>query len=316
MADRGDDRERAGSPTPPTSSARCGVAVERVGGPVSAWHLDRVTACIAQAQGRYAEAAAVGRRGFDRMRAIEPAPATGAYFALQCALAGHVGVSVEAEAFLGAFESPPRFRTIQRLSQAVLLLRRGPRRRGRRVLPAGGPARHLVAAGVLRAARLRLRHARHRAAGPGRRPRRAARPAAPYRGEHAIGGGVAYLGPVALALGRGAVALGRLDEAVDDLARRRARDRAGAPGYVAEAATTSPRPCSPAATGRPRAGRTAAAECAGLVAALGMAAYAEPDRRAVGRLSRPTTRCSARGRRRWRRWSPRASPTGRSPSGW
>ena len=77
------------------------VAVERVGGPVSAWHLDRVTACLAQAQGRYAEAAAVGRRGFERMRPIEPAPATGAYFALQCALACHVGVTDRGRAVLG-----------------------------------------------------------------------------------------------------------------------------------------------------------------------------------------------------------------------
>jgi hypothetical protein len=38
------------------------VAVDRLGGPVSAWHLDRVAACVAQAQGRYAEAAANGRR--------------------------------------------------------------------------------------------------------------------------------------------------------------------------------------------------------------------------------------------------------------
>src|SRR6185312_2933362 len=102
-----------------------GVAVERVGGPVSAWHRDRVAACLAQAQGRYVEAAEIGRRGFARMRPIEPAPASGAYFALQCALAGHVGVSADAEPFLGAFASPPRFRTIQRLSQAVLLIAAG-----------------------------------------------------------------------------------------------------------------------------------------------------------------------------------------------
>ena len=43
------------------------VAVERVGGPVSAWHHDRVAACIAQARGRYDEAAAIGRRGFERV---------------------------------------------------------------------------------------------------------------------------------------------------------------------------------------------------------------------------------------------------------
>ena len=74
------------------------VAVEQVGGPVSAWHLDRVTACIAQAQGRYADAAAAGRRAFDRMRAVELAPATGAYFGLQSALVRHVGVTDEATA--------------------------------------------------------------------------------------------------------------------------------------------------------------------------------------------------------------------------
>ncbi|MGH2944207.1 MAG: LuxR family transcriptional regulator, partial [Solirubrobacteraceae bacterium] len=102
------------------------VAVEWVGGPVSAWHLDRVTACIAQAQGRYAEAAAAGRRGFDRMRAVEPAPATGAYFALQCALASHVGVTDEAAAFAQQpFDPPPRFTTMARLSRAFLLLRAG-----------------------------------------------------------------------------------------------------------------------------------------------------------------------------------------------
>ena len=62
------------------------VAVEQVGGSVSAWHLDRVTSCIAQGQGRYAGAAAVGRRAFDRTRAVEPASAACSYFGLQSAL--------------------------------------------------------------------------------------------------------------------------------------------------------------------------------------------------------------------------------------
>lgn len=79
-----------------------------------------------QAQGRYDEAAAVGRRGFERMRGVEPAPASGVYFALQCALAGHVGVSDEAAGFARqAFEPPPRFRTMAKLSRAYLLLRAG-----------------------------------------------------------------------------------------------------------------------------------------------------------------------------------------------
>jgi hypothetical protein len=99
------------------------VAVERVGGPLSAWHLDRVTACIAQAQGRYADAAAAGRRAFDRMRPVEPAPAAGSYFGLQRALARHVGVTEEALAFAQRpFGGPPRFITMGWIVRALLLL--------------------------------------------------------------------------------------------------------------------------------------------------------------------------------------------------
>jgi DNA-binding CsgD family transcriptional regulator len=88
---------------------------------VSAWHLDCVSACIAQAQGRYADATAVGRRGFDRMRAVEPAPATGAYFALQCALTSHIGVTDAAAAFVHPLplDPPPRFRTMARLHRRL-----------------------------------------------------------------------------------------------------------------------------------------------------------------------------------------------------
>src|SRR6185312_807189 len=100
---------------------------------------------------------------------------------------------------------------------------------------------------------------------------------APFRDEHAIGSGVAYMGPVALALGRGAVALGRLDEAVDHLEAAAALAvAAGAPGFVAEArhhlATALLARGGPG--DRDRA-RVAATECVGLVEALGMTAYAE-----------------------------------------
>jgi DNA-binding CsgD family transcriptional regulator len=58
----------------------------------------------------------------------------------------------------------------------------------------------------------------------------------PFRGEHAVGNGVAYLGPVELTLGRGAAVLGRLDDAVEDLtAAVHQAGCAGAPGFVAEA---------------------------------------------------------------------------------
>ncbi len=254
-----------------------GVAVERVGGPVSAWHRDRVAACLAQAQGRYADAAAIGARGFARMRPIEPAPARGAYFALQCALAEHVGVLPEAEMFLQPFDPPPRFRTMLRLSRAVLLLAAGRRAEADASYRQAGPLgtwslpaffvlpgyvyAALVTAELGRIADLAgvLEHL------------------APFRDEHAIGNGVAYLGPVALTLGRGSLALGRLDEGVDHLeAAVTLAATAGAPGFVAEAryhlATALLARGDPG--DRDRA-RTAATECAGLVAALGMAAYTE-----------------------------------------
>ena len=147
-----------------------------------------------------------------------------------------MGVSAEAEAFLGAFESPPRFRTIQRLSQAVLLLAAGRAAEADASYRQAGPLgtwslpaffvlpgyvyATLVTAQLGRVADLAALLDR----------------LAPFRDEHAIGGGVAYLGPVALALGRGAVALGRLDEGVDHLSAAVALATAiGAPGYVAEA---------------------------------------------------------------------------------
>ncbi|HLK96024.1 MAG TPA: AAA family ATPase [Nocardioidaceae bacterium] len=213
------------------------LAVQRVGGPTSAWHLERVTACVAQAQGRYAEAAAVGRRGFDRMRAVEAAPAAGVYFALQCALAGHVGISDEAAAHARQeFEPPPRFRTMARFTRAYLLLCSGLADEAAASYRQAGPVTTwslpaffllpgfvygaLAAAGIGRYDDLALLLERLE----------------PYRGEHAVGSGVAYLGPVELSLGRGAAALGHLDDAVADLTTAiDAADRAGAPGFVAEA---------------------------------------------------------------------------------
>jgi DNA-binding NarL/FixJ family response regulator len=213
------------------------VAVERVGGPVSGWHLDRVTACIAQAQGRYAEAATVARRGFERMRPFEPAPATGAFSAMRCALARHVGVTEDAVAFAkGPFVSPPRFTTMARLTRAYLLVRADLRDEATAWLQQAGPIdawalpAFFVLPGYVYAALV--------TAELDRRDDLAAvlDRLEPFRGEHAVGYGVAYLGPAELALGRGAAALGRLDEAVADLETSvELSDRAGAPGFVAEA---------------------------------------------------------------------------------
>ncbi|WP_235498249.1 AAA family ATPase [Frankia sp. R43] len=241
-------------------------AVEQVGGPVSAWHRDRATACVAQARGRYAEALAAGRRGFDRMRVIEPAPAGGAYMALTYALACHLGLGAgtgvgsgfsagagaEAEAgseadseakavLLQTFEPPPRFRTMAPLTRAAMFLIAGqPEAAAATYELAGPPASWslpaffvlpgqvyavltvagLVTAGLGRADELDGLLERLQA----------------FRGEHASGGGVSYLGPVELALGRGALTLGRLDQAVDDLTTAAGiAGRAGAPGFAAQA---------------------------------------------------------------------------------
>jgi DNA-binding CsgD family transcriptional regulator/tetratricopeptide (TPR) repeat protein len=213
------------------------VAVERLGGPVSAWHLDRATACIAQAQGRYADAAAAGRRAFDRMRALEAAPATGSYFALQCALARHVGITDEGITFAQRpFMVPPRFMTMGAITRALLLLFSGLPAEAAACYQQTGPletwslpAFHMVsgyAQGALVCAELgRI----HELAMLLKRLEQ-------FRGEHVTGEGVVYLGPVELILGRGAAVLGRLDEAIDDLAvAAEQAARAGAPGFVAEA---------------------------------------------------------------------------------
>jgi DNA-binding CsgD family transcriptional regulator len=213
------------------------VAVERLGGPVGAWHHDRVAACLAQARGRYADAPAIARRGFDRMRVVEPAPASGAYFALLTALAGHVGVSEEAAAFARqAFDPPPRFATMAQLSRAYLQLCLGLPDEAAASYRRAGPIEtwslpaFFVMPGYVYAALA--------CAGLGRHDDLAVlvERLEPFRGEHAVGNGVAYMGPVELALGRAAAVLGRLDAAVDDLTVAvRQAESAGAPGFVAEA---------------------------------------------------------------------------------
>ncbi|TWP53978.1 AAA family ATPase [Lentzea tibetensis] len=213
------------------------LAVARVGGPVSAWHLGVVTACVAQAQGRYDEARDVARGAFERMRTIEPAPARGAYMALRCALARMQGPDEESIAHARApFEPPPRFRMMALVSRSFLLLTGGfpdeaaevYRRLGRIEdweLPAffEVPA-HVM--GVLVTAGLGLKDDLASLL----------QLLEPFRGAHAIGLGVAYMGPVDLALGIGAAALGDHERAAADLTAGLAMaERAGAPGFAAEA---------------------------------------------------------------------------------
>ncbi|MEA2685701.1 MAG: hypothetical protein QOE93_896 [Actinomycetota bacterium] len=256
--------------------ARLQVAVDRVGGPVSAWHLDRVAACIAQAQGRYADALAIGRRGFDRMGAVEPGPARGGYFALLCALAGHIGITDDVAPFLNRpFEPLPRFTSMSPLMRSYLLLCADrPDEAAASYRQAGPieswslPAFYVVAASAVAAVA---------AAGIGRDDDLAVLldRLGRFRGEYAVGDGVLYFGPVELTLGRGAAALGHLDLAVDDLAVAVGQaDRAGARGFVAEAlyhlATTLLARDGPGDHERAAA---AARDADRLARSLGMAAY-------------------------------------------
>ena len=214
-----------------------GLACERVGGQVPRWHLEVVTACLAQAQGRFAEAREVGRSAYDRMRVIEREPASGAYFALQCGLACHLGPTEDGLALARHFhDPPPRFRLMSKLTRAFLLLRAGFRDEAlewyRRCGPIGEwdlPAFFVVPGlvdAVLVTSGLGLLDDLAEVL-PGLET---------FRGEHAAGNGVAYMGPVSLALGRGHLALGQLDLAVADLSTAvDEASRAGAAAFAAEA---------------------------------------------------------------------------------
>ena len=125
----------------------------------------------------------------------------------------------------------------------------------------------------------------------------------PFRGEHVVGSGVSYCGPAELTLGLGALAQGRLDDAVADLDDRGPAMR---PRRSARASSPRPRttwpprwpPGPPPATGTAPAGSPARAT--GWSRALGMTAFAARHRRAAAparaRRRRPV-RPGGRGRR-------------------
>jgi DNA-binding CsgD family transcriptional regulator len=266
------------------------VAADRVGGPVSAWHLDRVTACVAQAQGRYAEAITPARRGFERMRPVEPAPATGAFFGLLGAMSRHVGLLDDAVPFLAPFDPVPRFRTMQRLNRALLLLAAERPDDAAASFHQAGPVdswsvpvffdipAHVY--GVLITTDLGM---------TGELPPLLER-LERFRGEYAVGTGVYSLGPVELALGVGAVASGRLDDAVGDLTTAAAQAaRAGATGHLAEARYHLADALR--ARGNPGdrdAALRAARDAAGLARDLGMTAYTDRSAALVERLEGDT----------------------------
>jgi DNA-binding CsgD family transcriptional regulator len=251
-------------------------AVERVGGPVSAWHRDRVHGCVAQARGRFAEAREAATRAYERMRLIEPSPATGALLGAQWALARHVGTSEEGLRLARTWvEPPPRFRTMGRISRAFLLLRAGHPDEAEVQLRQAGPPEawswpvFFTAPGSVLAALVAID------LGQADELRTALAALEAFRGEHVVGTGVSYCGPAELTLGLGALAQGRLDDAVADLGSAVRRcDAAGAPAFLAEAshhlAAALTARAVPADQDR---ARRLAAEADRLIRALGMAAY-------------------------------------------
>ena len=215
------------------------VAVDQVGGPVSAWLRDRCIACIAQGRGDFTAASAAGCEAYERMRSIESAAARGAYLAIRCAVSHHVGVSEESLSLARMpFEQPAWFVTMGRLGRAFILARAGEMDEAQIEYQLAGPIDRWsfppfagvegLAVGVMAAAALnRLNDLAV-----------ASQRLEPYRGEHvtAGSGAVNYLGPVELHLGVASLTLGRTDDAVTDLtAALDITRRGGTPGFVAEA---------------------------------------------------------------------------------
>ena len=252
------------------------IAVTRVGGPVAAWHADRVRAGVLQARGRYEPAAAAAQRAFDRMVPVEPVPAVGAFFGFHAALATHVGVRPEVRPFLDRpFDPPPRFRVQYLVVRASVLIAAGDADRAAASYEQAGPPSgwelpvFFVVPALTCAALVCGALGRH-----GELVTLLTR-LEPHRGEQVSGTGVFSRGPVELSLGRGALDLGRLDAAVDDLrAAGESAERCGAPGFVAEARHHLARALEARGGPGDHDGAVAAnAEADRLARALGMTAY-------------------------------------------
>lgn len=250
-------------------------ATGRLGGPAARWHHAVAAACAAQAAGRFAEARHWSQLGFDIMRPIEPAAALGAYFGAQCAIARHAGTGTAALSLArSAASPPPQFESMSRVARACLLLGAGrPGEAATHLALARGqwswPAFFVIPGFTL---------ALQAAVGLGLldETRRALDALQPHRGLHSAGGGVVYLGPVELSTGIGALALGAADAAITDLdAAARIAERAGAPGFAAEARFHLVRALRlRAGTGDRERARAVWEDCSRVAGALGMAALA------------------------------------------
>jgi DNA-binding CsgD family transcriptional regulator len=260
-----------------------GRVVRGVGGPVSGWLHDRAAAGIAQALGRHDEADQLSRRAFGQMRVREPAPAHGAFMALQTALARHCGPVDDVVALAREdWSSPERFRVMGRLTRAYQLVLAGFIDEADAVIADAGRVRDwdlpaffvvpalaragVIAAAVDRVGDLQLILDR----------------LAAFRGEHATASGVAYDGPVELTLGIGRAKLGDVEGAVEDLRIAITQaEAAGSPGFVAEAQFH----LASALASRDAVEAKAIAEAARHTAqAVGMAAYLQPVADLLARL--------------------------------
>jgi DNA-binding CsgD family transcriptional regulator len=263
-----------------------GRVVRRIGSPVSGWLHDRAAAGIAQALGRYDEADQLSRRAFAQLREREPAPAHGAFMALQTALARHRGPADEIVALArGEWHSPERFRVMGRMTRAYQLVLAGFTEEADAVvaetgrvddwdLPAFFVVPALARAGVIAAAVDRLADLRLIL------DRLAA-----FRGEHAIASAVAYDGPVELTLGIGRAKLGDVDGAAEDLRTAITQaEVAGSPGFVAEAQFH----LASVLAARDAVAAKAIAEIARRTAqTIGMTAYVKPIADLLARLDDP-----------------------------
>jgi DNA-binding CsgD family transcriptional regulator len=223
--------------------------VQRIAGPLGRWHLLETSATLDLATGRYAEASRCAREAF----ALASNMSMPARFGGCAAVLGQVGMHIgfDASGMTEHFEQlPARFEpqaadttaaassVFPALSVAMMCLQRGDHGGAEHAYALAGPVESwspvvamslscwahglLVAIGLGRTADIEY----------------LARQFEPFRGLHVANGGGAgiYMGPVELQLGKAAAALGRLDEADEDLETAMALCRSnGARGYVVEA---------------------------------------------------------------------------------
>ncbi len=223
--------------------------VQRIAGPLGRWHLLETSATVDLATGRYAEASRRAREAF----ALASNMSTPARFGGCAAVLGQVGMHIgfDASGMTEHFEQlPARLEpevadttagassVFPALSVAMMSLQRGDLDAAEHAYALAGPVESWspVVAMTLSC----WAHGLLVAIGLGRRAdiEYLAQQFEPFRGLHVANGGGAgvYMGPVELQLGKAAAALGRFDEAEEDLGMAMALCRSnGARGYFVEA---------------------------------------------------------------------------------